>query len=167
MAGTLWLVVRTRARAEKQVAAYCAKLGWPHYLPQRRSVRRYGPRAVTFYLPLFPGYVFAQLTADQRPALEQSRHVATLLLPAPPAEAGLIRELNDVLLLETLSQQETLVVRPELVVGQVVEIQQGPLAGLRGIIQRRKHEARLSVNVEMIGQSVSVEIDAGEVTLYS
>ena len=41
----------------------------------------------------------------------------------------------------------------------------GPLAGLNGIVTRRKNRIRLTVNVEMVGQSVSLDVDVAEVEI--
>jgi hypothetical protein len=44
--------------------------------------------------------------------------------------------------------------------GQSVRIEQGPLAGLRGVLSDFKGQARLVVSVTLLGRSVAVEIDS-------
>jgi transcriptional antiterminator RfaH len=160
-----WLVVHTLARCEKKVREHCARHDITAYLPVRRSVRRYARRVVEFWVPLFPGYVFAQLEVERRHLISECRHVARLLLPTPIQETVLARELHDLAILERAALAGELTVRPEIVDGTPVAIQSGPLAGMQGIVVRRKSRVRLSLNIEMIGQSVNVEVDVSEVEI--
>jgi transcription antitermination factor NusG len=47
-------------------------------------------------------------------------------------------------------------------VGTKVNITAGPLAGLKGIVVREKSGLRVVLSVELIRQSVAVEVDADE-----
>lgn len=161
--GLRWIVVRTKARCEKKVAELCERTGIVCYLPLRHSVRRYQNRIVTFMVPIFGGYVFTQIDPSNRKALEESRHVAHTIVPDELMEKVLVRELNDLLILERATTDGELVVRPEIAVGTEVRIGSGPLAGINGIVVRRKRQARVAVNIDLIGHSVSVEIDVGEI----
>ena len=163
--GLVWHVARTKPRCEKKLAEYCQRCGVACYLPLRRSVRRYDARVFTFMVPIFSGYVFVQIEPTRRPVVVESRHIATLIVPEGAMEDALVGELNDVLILERAQLAVELIVRPEIEVGRLVTIRTGALAGLRGIVSRRKSKARLAVNVEMVGQSVSIELDVGEVEI--
>ena len=59
-------------------------------------------------------------------------------------------------------KEGALTVRPEIEVGRRVNIKSGPLSGLCGIVERWKGKVRVTENVEMVGQSVCVEVDAAE-----
>lgn len=48
---------------------------------------------------------------------------------------------------------------PYLKIGRKVQITEGPLAGVTGILTRYANQDRLVISVDMIAQSVSVEID--------
>jgi len=48
---------------------------------------------------------------------------------------------------------------PFLCEGDVVRISDGPLAGLQGIVSRRKDALRLVLSIQILGQSAAVEID--------
>lgn len=163
--GKRWLVIKTRARAEKKVARFCDRLGVSHYLPLRRSVRRYQGRAVVHDVPIFTGYVFAQIALAELGQLEELRHVAHCMVPDLSMEKGLIRELNDLQLLSKAAADGELMVRPEIEAGKLVTITHGPMSGLSGVVVRRKKQTRVAVNVEMIGQSVSIEADVGELEI--
>jgi transcriptional antiterminator RfaH len=158
-----WTAVHTRPRCEKLLARYCDVKGLACYLPLRRRVERYQRRNVETYLPMFPGYVFVHLSEEEKPVLLQSNRVASVLSVDEAAERVLIEELRAIQRLEQLSQAEELVVAPELVAGKAVLITDGPLNGVRGIVMRRPNKTRVTVNVEILGQSVSVDLDVGEV----
>jgi transcription antitermination factor NusG len=161
----LWTAVHTRPRCEKQVAAYCTRFGIRHYLPLRKQVKRYQRRNVVVFLPMFHGYCFAQLNAEDRQCLHQSHKVVTVLAVDCVAEERLLAELRELYTLEQASFSAEITVHPELVAGKAVRIAAGPLCGLTGYVEKRRQTTRVSVNVELLGQSVAVELDVGEVTV--
>ena len=48
----------------------------------------------------------------------------------------------------------------------MVEGTHGPLKGVVGRLLRKREKARLVLSVDLIGQGVSVEVDAGDVRPY-
>jgi transcription antitermination factor NusG len=50
--------------------------------------------------------------------------------------------------------------------GMMVEVTHGPLRGVVGRLVRKGAHARLILSVELIGQGVSVEVDAADVKPY-
>ena len=48
----------------------------------------------------------------------------------------------------------------------MVEVKHGPLKGVVGRLQRKNDKARLVLSVDLIGQAVSVEVDAADVKAY-
>ena len=51
--------------------------------------------------------------------------------------------------------------------GMMVEVAHGPLRGVIGRLMRKDaHRARLVLSVDLIGQAVSVEVDAADVKPY-
>ena len=160
-----WLVVKTKPRSEKKFAEYCLRLHLTYYLPVRKSVKHYGRRTVEFTIPMFPGYVFAQINPDNKIKLLESRQSAQIITPDPKMEIRLVEELSDIQRLLEATEAGKLVVRPEIEIGQAVQIRSGVLAGLNGIVTRRNNKTRVTVNVEMIGYSVSIDLDVNELEL--
>ena len=161
--GKLWVPVYTKPRCEKVVEEYCRRYDIPAYLPLLRRAKRYQRRTVETFLPMFRGYLFAQLDADRRSQIVRSHKIVSILQVTEIQEHTLVRELNDIRLLEAIQQESELVVHPELAAGMPVRVISGPLAGTTGIVERRNNLTRVTVNVEMLGQSVSAEMDVGEV----
>ena len=50
--------------------------------------------------------------------------------------------------------------------GMMVEVVHGPLKGVMGRLIRKGAHARLILSVDLIGQAVSVEVDAADVRPY-
>jgi transcription antitermination factor NusG len=50
--------------------------------------------------------------------------------------------------------------------GSMVEVTHGPLKGVVGRLSRKNDKARLVLSVDLIGQAVSVEVDASDVKAY-
>ena len=50
--------------------------------------------------------------------------------------------------------------------GMMVEVAHGPLKGVVGRLTRKNEKARLVLSVDLIGQAVSVEVDAADVKAY-
>jgi transcription antitermination factor NusG len=48
----------------------------------------------------------------------------------------------------------------------MVEVTHGPLKGVVGRLSRKNDKARLVLSVDLIGQAVSVEVDAADVKAY-
>ena len=161
--GCVWTVAHVRTRCEKMVASFAARRGIMHYLPLRRRVKRYQRRNVETWLPMFNGYLFVRLGAEDPERLAQCHRIIRFFQMTPELEARLLADLQSVQALERAALTSLMVeVNPELAPGRSVLISSGPFRGIRGIVVRRKDATRVTVNVEMLGQSVSAELDVGE-----
>lgn len=160
-----WTAARTRSRCEKVVARYCDRHGIPAYLPVRRRAKRYQRRTVETFLPMFPGYLFVQIDETRKSLLMQSHRVVWTAAVDDPREQALVTELRSIRLLEQQAAEEDLIVRPELVAGKPVRVTAGPFQGLNGVVERRMNRTRLAINVELLGHSVSVDLDVEELQL--
>jgi len=54
---------------------------------------------------------------------------------------------------------------PLLTVGQKAYIRTGPLAGLQGIVVRNNNNLRIVLTLDLIQQSIVVEVDAADIDL--
>jgi transcription antitermination factor NusG len=77
-------------------------------------------------------------------------------------ERSLLEELKAIRAFEELANKSEVEVKPELVKGTKVVIQAGPMKGMQGIIERRKGKTLMSVNIEILGQSATAEVDVGD-----
>lgn len=160
--GKLWTPVRTKPRREKKLAEFCLAKNITCYLPLMRRMHRYGARTAEFSVPMFPGYIFCLLDDDLYHTLLTSHAVLFRINMSAGEEACLIEELHGVKEVEKLSATQDVVVKPELVAGTPVRIKSGPLVGTTGIVSGRRDKLTLTINIELLGQSVSAEISAAE-----
>jgi len=130
-------------------------------VPLYESVRRWKDRKVRLQLPLFPGYVFVWLALRDRLQVLQVPGVAKLVgfngTPAalPQGEIEALRA--------SLADGVHAEPHPYLTIGRRVRVKAGSLAGLEGILVRRKNRARFVISLDLIQKSVAVEVDANEV----
>jgi transcription antitermination factor NusG len=156
-----WFAVYTASRHEKRVAQHLAQREIEHYLPLYRSARKWSDGSkVTLDLPLFPGYLFVHILRTERVrVLEVPGALAVVggsgREPIPmPDEA--IESLRAGLHLRTVEPH------PLLMVGQRARIRSGALAGMEGIVVRKKNSLRMVLTLEYIQRSIAVEVSAGD-----
>ncbi len=156
-----WAAVYTRHQHEKIVAQTLTAKGFEVFLPLYESVRRWKDRRKLLNLPLFPGYVFVRGAIDRRlhvvttPGIHmilcQGDKVATI----PEEEIQAIQRAVD----SNLQLQP----HPFLKCGESVRVIRGALSGIEGILVRKKNVFRLVLTVDILSQSVAVEVDAADV----
>jgi transcription antitermination factor NusG len=116
-------------------------------------------------MPLFPGYVFVRMALRDRLQVQQVPGVAHLVgfdgTPAalPDEEIDALRTS-----LESGVRAEP---HPYLTVGRHVRLKSGPLAGMQGILVRRKGNFRVVISIELIQRSVAVDADVADVEALS
>jgi len=132
-----------------------------HYLPLYRSLRRWKNGCnVAVEFPVFPSYVFV------RTGLERSSRL--LEIPGLLAFAGAGGPAAQIPDAEIEWLRKELPLRkfephPYLSAGCKVRIAAGPLAGSCGILVRKKSGLRVVLSVDLIRQSVAVEVGANEI----
>jgi transcription antitermination factor NusG len=160
-----WYAAYTCANHEKQVAAQMLERGVEHFLPLYEALHRWKDRRVRLHLPLFPGYVFTRLPLRDRLEILRLPSVVRLVgfgrLPTalPEQEIETLRA--------GLSSGLRAQPHPYLALGRRVRIRNGPLAGLEGILQRRKGKFRVVLSVDLIMRSIAVEADIVDLGVYA
>ena len=153
-----WYAAYTCSCQEKRVALHLAAHDIEYFLPVHRSLHlwRNGLR-VMIEKPLFPSYVFVKIEKSARVRVLQIPGVHSIVSTGREPAALLGEEI------EALRQGLHLLnAEPHryLNVGDRARILRGPLAGMTGIVQRRKNGCRLVISLDLIMKSFSVEIAA-------
>jgi len=132
------------------------------FLPlwERRS--RWKDRIKRIQVPLFPGYCFARFSYADRLRVLKASGVVELVGPGGGAEPIPDAEMQAIHAL--VASGLTYEPFPFLAEGMEVEVIRGPMMGVRGRLLRKDRELRVVLSVTSIRQSVSVEIDATDVT---
>ncbi|MBZ5706791.1 MAG: UpxY family transcription antiterminator [Acidobacteriia bacterium] len=155
-----WYASYTNPRHEKQVARQMEANGIPCFLPLYRSVRRWKDRRKQLELPLFPGYVLVQIALKDRLQVLRLPGVAQLVsfngkpAPLPGSEVEALRR--------GLAGGVCVEPHPFLRVGRRVLVRSGPMAGVEGILQRKKDRFRVVISIELIRRSVAMEVDEAD-----
>jgi transcription antitermination factor NusG len=149
-------VAHTRARNEKAFAWDLMSRGIGYFLPLVERLRVSGGKKRRALVPLFPSYVFFCGNDTARYlAMTTNRICQTLEVYN---QGGLVSELTAIE--KALSGKAELDLYPFAVVGQKCRIIGGPFQGLEGVVVHRKQVARLVLEVAILGQGASLEIDA-------
>jgi len=152
-----WYALHVKPRFERYVTTQLAQKGYETFLPSYVSKRKWSDRIKTLSLPLFPCYTFCRFNINARlpilvtPGVMMVIGVGRLPAPVDESEIAAIRHIVD--------SGVHSVPCPYLTVGQEVQVESGPLAGLEGIVVRIKDSERLVVSVSLLMRSVAVEID--------
>jgi transcription antitermination factor NusG len=157
-----WYATYTLPRHEKLVAHQLAQKYVESYLPLYEAIHRWKDRRARVQVPLFPGYVFVQITLAERLKVLEIASVLRIVSfkgQAAPLPEGEIEALRNALLHRKAEPY------PYLAIGKRVRVNAGPLEGLEGIVVRRKGSMRIVISLDSIMQSVALEVDASDVEL--
>lgn len=159
--GRHWFAVYTTSRHEKRVARHLEQRQVEHFLPIYRTQHRWkdGSR-VMLDLPLFPGYVFVRIQGSDRVSVLEVPGVVSIIgtashpSPLPDFEVEALRAGLDPRRAEP---------HPLVTVGQQVRIKTGALAGIEGIVVRKKGGYRVVLTLDLLMQSIAIEVDGDDV----
>ena len=160
-----WYAVWTRSRHEQVVREQLERKQIPAFLPTVTRWSRWKDRKKKIDWPLFPGYCFARFDPANTLAILKCAGVVNIVSfegkPAPIPEYEL--ENIRVLVRSDLQFDPCPMIRE----GAMVEVVHGPLRGVIGrLLRKDAKRASLVLSVDLIGQGVSVEVDAADVKSY-
>jgi transcription antitermination factor NusG len=162
-----WYILYTRHHHERAVHERVLERGLQAYLPLTMVWRKLHQRPRRVATPLFPRHVFV------RCYLEMYAHLALISIP------GVMRILEDTqgrlrvvpedeiqLLRKLCTSDLSLERRGYQPQGQLVEVVQGQLRGISGVIQDETKKTLL-VPIHTLQTSVAVEIDGAQLLPYA
>ena len=156
-----WFAVYTTPRHEKHVSEILAERQIETFLPLYRTNRQWQKsRPVILELPLFPTYVFIRIARQSRSVILGTPGVLSIVgssreaWPLPDLEIDALRSG----LLECKIEPH-----PYLVVGERVRIMAGVMAGVEGVLVRKKNDLRVVLSLDTIMRSVAVEVNADDI----
>ena len=157
-----WFALRVKSQRERSIAASIGSRGFEEFLPLYQCRRRWSDRMKSMELPLFPGYVFCRIDPLVRlpiltvPGVLHFVGIGKTPAPIDDAEMAAIQS----------AVRSGLRVEPSayLEIGQRVRLEEGPLAGLVGILAEIRKQYRVVVSLSLLKRSVAVEIERHWVT---
>lgn len=164
-AESAWYALYTRSRFEKKILSELTERSIEAFLPVREILSRWKDRKKLIWVPLFPGYIFVNQvdTPKNRIRVLNIRGVVRFVCheghpePIPEDQILAVRRF--------LGAGISVDPYPYLHVGRRVEIMAGPLKGIVGILVQKKKRYRFVLQIDLIRQAVSVEVDASDVRL--
>ena len=159
--GSDWWALYTRHQHEKAVAEMLSAKDFEVFLPLYDSMRRWKDRKKLITLPLFPCYVFVRGGLHRRLQVVTTPGVHTILFRGE--QVAIIPESEIQAIRMAVEGDFRVEPHPFLKCGERVRVIRGSLEGVEGILVRKKNLYRLVLSVDMMAQSVAVEIDASDV----
>jgi transcription antitermination factor NusG len=156
-----WWAIYTRHQHEKTVAEMLSTKGFDVFLPLYDSMRRWKDRSKLLTLPLFPGYVFVRGAFERKLQVVSTPGVHMILYRGD--QVAIIREEEMAAIRTVVEGRLRIEPHPFLKCGQRVRVLRGAMEGIEGILTRKKNLFRLILSVDMLAQSVAVEVNAADV----
>jgi transcription termination/antitermination protein NusG len=156
-----WYALYVKPRKEKTVETLLAQRHFEAFSPSVLERRLWSDRIKTVDRTLFPGYVFCRFA----PLSEERLPVLTVpgvnwivgngkdAVPVPDSQVDALRR--------AVASGHRVEPYDYLETGDRVEVLEGPLAGIEGILQgtlERRNQVRLVLSVELLRRSVAVEV---------
>lgn len=146
-------MVQTKPRKESLAEENLQRQGFTTYCPHTAQPKRRRQRWQKVLEPLFPRYLFVQLNVG----VDNFAPIRSTL-----GVIGLVRFGNQPavmpkLVIEVIKKQEQAVINcstehPRWTKGDLIEILDGPFAGLRGIFLKKEGVERVSLLLDILGQ---------------
>jgi transcription antitermination factor NusG len=156
-----WLAVQVHAGREFMAANGMKYRGYSEFVPTYEKRCRDLTSSVIKRLPLFTGYVFVQFDAENRHALVKVPYVIRLVGNGPHPTPIDDTEIKALMIATTSGRKCGPCSFANT--GQQVEIENGALKGVRGTLVRWKNGNRLLISINLLRQSVLVELDSYDV----
>ncbi len=158
-----WYAAYTSPHHEKWVAGQMSVCGIESFLPTYKSVRCWKDRRKQLDLPLFPGYVFARIALKDR--LQVLRLPGVVQFVVFQGKPVALPEKDIDALRNGTQGNAALEPHPYLKAGRRVRVRSGPMAGIEGILTRRKDSFRVVIAIELIMRAVALEVDSTDIEI--
>jgi transcriptional antiterminator NusG len=160
-----WHVLWTQSHCEQLVFDQLAGRGFEALLPK---INVWSKRSGTRHLirrPMFPGYLFLRHGLDKEAYIEVRKARGLVAVLGDTWERLAVVPDNEIDAVLALSRCDLpSMPYPYLKEGMRVRIASGPLAGVEGILERRKAEKGfLVLSIDLLSRSVAVEVDCTSV----
>lgn len=159
-----WYVVHTKPRKEAVAIDNLRRQGYAIYCPRivRARHQRKSWRQVTE--PLFPRYLFVQMSAgiDNFVPIRSTTGVVGLV------SFGSRPAMIPSQVIAAIQQQEQSISahsadRPNWKKGDIIQVIEGPFAGMNGIFEKVNDEQRVFILLDMLGRSNRISVDPNSI----
>jgi transcription antitermination factor NusG len=152
-----WYAVWVRSNREFRVQDFLSAAGIGTFLPTWSETVQWSDRKTTINRPLFPGYVFARMSAEER---HEALHMSGVIQFLPNSLEPQSLDASELESVRLVAQSNLEFKTCDFHSGERVTIEHGPLAGVSGVVVKTKGSTRVIVSVELLRRSISVECPA-------
>jgi transcription antitermination factor NusG len=151
-----WFALMVRCRSEETVSEQLISRGFQVMFPARVERKRTADRVKSVRKALFPGYTFCRFAPAEKLSVVMTPGVNSIVgngneaRPIPVSEISALEHLT-----HTGCELKEV---PYVSVGQRVEIVEGALRGVQGIVSDVL-KSQLIVSISALGRSVAVQLD--------
>jgi transcription termination/antitermination protein NusG len=159
-----WYALYTRSRFEKKMLSELTDRSIEVFLPMREVLSRWKDRKKRIWIPLFPGYIFVNYLDTPENRFRILNIQGAVRFVGHEGHAYPIPEEQILSVRRFLESNIAIDPYPYLQVGSRVEVIAGPLKGIQGLlVEKKPGRFKFVIQVDLIRQAVSVEIDASDV----
>lgn len=154
-----WHALYVKSRSEKKVAERLEEMGVDYFLPLVTTIKQWSDRKKRVEEPLFKSYVFVNSSPKEHYSILNVYGVMRFVtfehqpVVVPKNQIDAIKRY-----ISGYEDNKANLEKAELEEGQMVRIISGPLIGLTGKLISAKNARHLIVYINVVGQSVSVNI---------
>ena len=152
-----WIVVRSKPRSEKIAYTQLIVRGIEAYLPLLKERRKWSDRKKWVEFPLFSSYLFARVEIKNSIFVLQTHGVSSLVKFGE--EIAIVQDEVIAAIKLAIDGGYQLTPAEYFVAGNAVEVIEGPMAGVKGIVVKLKGKDRLVIKIDAIQQALSIDID--------
>jgi transcription antitermination factor NusG len=156
-----WYALYTRHQHEKMVDQVLTNKGFDTFLPLYTTSHNWKDRSKSLTLPLFPCYVFLKGGIERRLQILTTPGIYGLVSSA--GQPAAIPDIEIDAIRRVVNSGARVEAHPYLKCGNWVRVKSGPLAGIEGILVRKKNISRLVLSVEILGTAAAIEVEAFQV----
>tara|TARA_Y100000590_G_scaffold104552_1_gene118964 strand:+ start:588 stop:1085 length:498 start_codon:yes stop_codon:yes gene_type:complete len=153
-----WIVVRSKPRSEKIVYDQLLEKGIEAYLPLLKERRKWSDRKKWVEFPLFSSYLFANIELKNSIFVLQTHGVSSLVKFGE--EIAIVQDKIIKTIKLAIDGGYQLTPTEYFIAGNEVEVIEGPMKGVKGIVVQLKGKDRLIIKIDAIQQALSINIDS-------
>jgi transcription antitermination factor NusG len=153
-----WYALYTRHQHEKMVHQVLTNKGFNTFLPLYATTHNWKDRTKALTLPLFPCYVFLKGGVERRLQILTTPGIYGVVSSA--GQPAAIPDVEIEAIRRVVQSGARVEAHPYLKCGNWVRVKCGPLAGIEGILARKKNISRLVLSVEILGTAAAIEVSA-------
>lgn len=159
-----WYVVQTKPRQERVAQGNLERQGYPVYCPWITQSRRLRGSWQNVAEPLFPRYLFVQLTeGEDNFAPIRSTFGVSNMVRFGDQNASISNHVIEAIQAQEQRYKQDDPGKMPWKEGDRVQLLEGPFAGLTGVFQKKSNQARVIILLELLGRENRVKVDVNDI----